>query len=72
MSRTDDIAFERGLPANLDADPRARANSAKPSAYVSVAGGLDSNDFSLDANRRIYGETLIEALIGAYREATTK
>ena len=50
-----DLGFERGLPANLDAERFVLgAILLEPNAYVSVAGALDLSDFSLEANRRIF------------------
>jgi replicative DNA helicase len=50
-----EIALERGLPANLDAERFVLGSILlDPEAYVTVAGLLDEGDFSLEANRRIF------------------
>lgn len=50
-----DIAFDRGLPANLDAERYVLGSILlDPSAYISVAGAVSTEDFSLEANRRIF------------------
>jgi replicative DNA helicase len=50
-----DIPFERGLPANLDAERFVLgAILLDPNTYISVAGQLDLPDFSLDAHRKIW------------------
>ena len=53
---TMDVAYERGLPANLDAERFVLGSILlDPGAYITVAGLIDDGDFSLEANRRIYG-----------------
>jgi replicative DNA helicase len=50
-----DISFERGLPANLDAERFVLgAVLLDPNSYISVAGQLELDDFSLDAHRKIW------------------
>lgn len=50
-----DVAYERGLPANLDAERFVLGSILLDSEnYITVAGLLDDADFSLEANRRIY------------------
>ncbi len=52
---TAEIAYQRGLPANLDAERFVLGSILlDPNAYVSVAGLLEESDFSLEANRRIF------------------
>lgn len=49
------VAFERGLPANLDAERFVLGSILlEPMAFISVAGLLEAADFSLEANRRIF------------------
>jgi replicative DNA helicase len=50
-----DIAFERGLPSNLDAERFVLGSILlDDSAYVQVAGVLEGDDFSLEKHRRIF------------------
>ncbi len=50
-----ETGYERGLPSNLDAERFVLGSILlEPEAYITVAGLLDENDFSLEANRRIY------------------
>ena len=50
-----DITFEKGLPANLDAEQLVLgAILLDDSAFISVAAGLDAEDFSLEKHRRIF------------------
>ena len=50
-----DVAFERGLPANLDAERFVLgAILLDPNSYISVAGQMEAMDFSLDAHRKIW------------------
>src|SRR5579863_9583603 len=50
-----DIALERGLPANLDAERFVLGAILMDDAlYIQVAGSLESEDFSLEKHRRIY------------------
>jgi replicative DNA helicase len=45
----------RGLPANLDAERFVLGSILlDPDAYITVAGLVNEDDFSLEANRRIY------------------
>lgn len=54
MTLSDD-AYERGLPASLDAERFVLGVLLiEPNAYVTVAGALETEDFSLEANRRIW------------------
>ncbi|MBY0504755.1 MAG: replicative DNA helicase [Bryobacteraceae bacterium] len=49
------VAYERGLPANLDAERFVLGSILlEPMAFIGVAGLLESADFSLEANRRIF------------------
>lgn len=50
-----DIALEKGLPANLDAERFVLGSIlVDDTAYISVAGELVTEDFSLEKHRRIY------------------
>ncbi len=50
-----DIAFQKGLPANLEAERLALgAVLVDPECFPMVAGELTAEDFSLEAHRRIY------------------
>jgi replicative DNA helicase len=50
-----DLALEKGLPANLDAERFVLgAILMDDSNFVSVAGTLDVEDFSIEKHRRIY------------------
>jgi replicative DNA helicase len=52
---TQDLALERGLPANLDAERFVLgAVLLNDSAYIQVAGVLQPEDFSLEKHRRIF------------------
>ena len=52
---TQDIALEKGLPQNLDAERFVLGGILmNDSAYVQVAGLLEQNDFSLEKHRRIF------------------
>lgn len=60
MQKTD-AAFERGLPANLDAERYVLGSIlVDPEAWVTVTSLLHQDDFSLLANQRIF--TAMEAL----------
>ena len=51
-----DITMERGLPAHVNAEQLVLgAILLDDSAFVSVAGALESDDFSLQKHRRIFG-----------------
>lgn len=51
-----DLAFEKGLPANPDAERYVLGSILlDDSVYLQVAGVLDSDDFSLEKHRRIFG-----------------
>src|SRR5271165_1276818 len=50
-----DIALERGLPANLDAERFVLGSIlVDDTAYISVAGTIEPDDFSLEKHRRIF------------------
>jgi replicative DNA helicase len=50
-----DIALEKGLPVNLDAERYVLGAILMDDAlYIQVAGSLESDDFSLEKHRRIF------------------
>jgi replicative DNA helicase len=50
-----DLAFAKGLPANLDAERYVLGSVLLNDAvYLQVAGSLDADDFSLEKHRRIF------------------
>src|ERR1700733_12522331 len=50
-----DIALERGLPANLDAERFVLGAVLMDDAlYIQVAGTVEADDFSLEKHRRIF------------------
>jgi replicative DNA helicase len=50
-----DLALERGLPANLDAERFVLGSVLiDDTAYIQVAGVLEAEDFSLEKHRRIF------------------
>jgi replicative DNA helicase len=50
-----DIAFEKGLPANLDAERFVLGSiMMDDSSYIQVAGTVEAGDFSLEKHRRIF------------------
>ena len=50
-----DIALERGLPANLDAERFVLGSILMDdSSFIPIAGTLQADDFSLEKNRRIF------------------
>jgi len=50
-----DVALEKGLPVNLDAERYVLGSILiDETAYVQVAGILESEDFSLEKHRRIF------------------
>jgi len=52
---TSDIALEKGLPANVDAEKLILGSIlTDESAFVQVAGTLEAEDFSLEKHRRIF------------------
>jgi replicative DNA helicase len=54
-----DIALEKGLPANLDAERFVLGAILMDDTYfIQAAGTLDADDFSLEKHRRIYGRML--------------
>src|ERR1700689_2011214 len=55
MAAHADIALERGLPANLDAERFVLGAILMDDAlYIQVAGALEADDFSLEKHRRIF------------------
>jgi len=55
MAAAPDIALERGLPANLDAERFVLGAILMDDAlYIQVAGALEATDFSLEKHRRIF------------------
>ncbi len=53
---TADLALEKGLPANQDAERFVLGAILMDDAlYIQVAGTLDADDFSLEKHRRIFG-----------------
>jgi replicative DNA helicase len=53
---TIDLALEKGLPANQDAERFVLGAILMDDAlYIQVAGTLDADDFSLEKHRRIFG-----------------
>src|ERR1700726_1218552 len=55
MAASPDIALERGLPVNLDAERFVLGAIMMDDALsIQVAGSLESEDFSLEKHRRIY------------------
>ncbi len=52
---TTDLAFTKGLPANLDAERFVLGSILlNDAAYLQVAGAVDLDDFSLEKHRRIF------------------
>src|SRR5437764_13165792 len=50
------IAFEKGLPANLDAERFVLGSILLDDSYfIQTAGALDTDDFSIEKHRRIFG-----------------
>src|SRR5271170_6252116 len=55
MAAAADIALEKGLPVNLDAEGFVLGAILMDDAlYIQVAGALEAGDFSLEKHRRIY------------------
>ncbi len=55
MMAAPDLAFEKGLPANPDAERFVLGSIVRDdSVYLQVAGVLDTDDFSLEKHRRIF------------------
>src|SRR5579872_7121332 len=51
-----ELAFEKGLPANLDAERFVLGSILlNDSTYLQVAGAIEPDDFSLEKHRRIFG-----------------
>jgi replicative DNA helicase len=56
MASPADLAFEKGLPSNPDAERFVLGSILlNDSAYLQVAGALEADDFSLEKHRRIFG-----------------
>ncbi len=56
MASSADLTFERGLPANPDAERLVLGSILlNGSLYLQVAAVLNSDDFSLEKHRRIFG-----------------
>ena len=54
-----DVALEKGLPANLDAERFVLGAILMDDTYfIQAAGTLEADDFSLEKHRRIYGRML--------------
>lgn len=54
-----ELVFQKGLPANPEAERFVLgAILMDDTAFVSVAGGLDADDFSLESHRRIFTRML--------------
>src|SRR5689334_3886532 len=54
-----DLALEKGLPANLDAERFVLGAILMDDTYfIQAAGALESDDFSLEKHRRIYARML--------------
>ncbi len=54
-----ELVFQKGLPANQEAERFVLgAILMDDSAFISVAGGLDADDFSLESHRRIFTRML--------------
>src|SRR6266700_7142864 len=52
---TADLAFERGLPANADAERFVLGSILlNDVVYLQVAGAIEPEDFSLEKHRRIF------------------
>ena len=50
-----DLTFERGLPANVDAERFVLGSILlNDDAYLQVAGAVEPDDFSLEKHRRIF------------------
>src|SRR5215471_3213694 len=55
MTASTDIALEKGLPANHDAERFVLGAILMDDAlYIQVAGSLEGEDFSLEKHRRIF------------------
>src|SRR6185369_16519348 len=51
-----DLTFEKGLPTSLDTERLVLGMILlNDTYYLQVAGSLDSDDFSLEKHRRIFG-----------------
>ena len=50
-----DVALEKGLPVNLDAERFVLGSIlTDDTAFIEVAGALEPDDFSLEKHRRIF------------------
>src|SRR5579863_4381099 len=55
MATTPDLAFEKGLPANVDAERFVLGQVLlNDTLYLQVAGAVEPSDFSLEKHRRIF------------------
>jgi len=55
MQQSSDIALEKGLPANLDAERFVLGAVLIDDTFlIQVAGALEPDDFSLEKHKRIY------------------
>ena len=55
MASPADLAFEKGLPSNPDAERYVLGSILlNDSAYLQAAGALEPDDFSLEKHRRIF------------------
>ena len=55
MALHSDVALEKGLPANLDAERFVLGSIlVDDTSFISIAGTLEAEDFSLEKHRRIY------------------
>src|SRR5579871_5349002 len=55
MATIPDLAFEKGLPANVDAERFVLGQILlNDTVYLQVAGAIEPGDFSLEKHRRIY------------------
>src|SRR5215469_12966341 len=55
MASPSDLAFEKGLPSNPDAERYVLGSILlNDSAYLQAAGALEPDDFSLEKHRRIF------------------
>src|SRR6202161_3009759 len=55
MATSPDLAFEKGLPSNADAERFVLGSILlNDSLYLQVAGTVEPSDFSLEKHRRIF------------------
>ena len=65
MMASPDLALEKGLPANPDAERYVLGSILlNDSLYLQVAGVLESDDFSLEKHRRIFGRMKDRGYLG--------